>query len=33
MILRGNVPDNSTVQIDEGDGALEMVPVVEAVEG
>ncbi len=33
MILRGNVQDNSTVQIDEGDGALEMVPVVEAVEG
>lgn len=24
MILRGNVPDNSTVQIDEGDGALKM---------
>ncbi|MEW4467561.1 ATP-dependent chaperone ClpB [Parasphingorhabdus sp. JC815] len=24
MILRGNVPDGSTVQIDEGDGALEM---------
>ena len=24
MILRGNVPDNSIVQIDEGDGALKM---------
>lgn len=33
MILRGNVPDNSTVQIDEGDGALEMVPVATATEG
>ncbi len=33
MILRGNVPDNSTVQIDEGDGALEMVPVAITTEG
>ncbi|GAB5482931.1 MAG: ATP-dependent chaperone ClpB [Parasphingorhabdus sp.] len=33
MILRGNVPDNSTLQIDEGDGALEMVPVATATEG
>ncbi len=33
MILRGNVPDNSTVQIDEGDGALEMLPVATATEG
>ncbi len=33
MILRGNVPDNSTVQIDEGDGALKMEPVATAPEG
>ncbi len=33
MILRGNVPDNSTVQIDEGDGALKMEPVATATEG
>ena len=27
LILRGEVPDNSTVKIDEGDGALKMEPV------
>ena len=27
MILSGKVPDGSTVQIDEGDGELEMVVV------
>ncbi|MEO9636033.1 MAG: ATP-dependent chaperone ClpB [Parasphingorhabdus sp.] len=27
LILRGDVPDNSTVSIDEGDGALKMEPV------
>jgi len=27
MILSGKVPDGSTVQIDEGDGDLEMVVV------
>jgi len=30
LILRGEVPDNSTVRIDEGDGALEMEPVASA---
>jgi ATP-dependent Clp protease ATP-binding subunit ClpB len=30
LLLAGDVPDGSTVRIEDGDGALLLVPVVEA---
>ena len=33
LILRGEVPDNSTVKVDEGDGGLKMEPVATVASG